>query len=177
MAGLNPLDEKELSPEMATLVEKFRGDGETANALKIFAHKQDVFAPMWNAYLSLLENGKLDRGLKELVRLKIAQNNDCSPYAEKSHVQHASSAVGLSPEKVAAIDHYEVSDKLTRREKLALKFAEKLGIEPEGLDDAFFAMAREEFSDPELMELAHVIATGISFERFLAVWKPRVCSI
>ncbi len=70
-----------------------------------------------------------------------------------------------------------MSDVLTRREKIALKYAEKLGLEPQGLDDAFFAMARDAFSDAELVELSHVIAAGISFERALEVFKPRVCSI
>ena len=66
---------------------------------------------------------------------------------------------------------------LTRREKLALKFAEKLGIEPEGLDDDFFTLLRQEFTDPEIVELAHIIAMGIGFERFLAVWAPRMCAL
>jgi alkylhydroperoxidase family enzyme len=84
---------------------------------------------------------------------------------------------GLSQEKILATSSYEVSNVLDRREKLALKFAEKLGIEPEGLDDEFFDLLRQEFTDPEIVELAHVIAVGIGFERFLAVWKSRACAI
>ena len=86
-------------------------------------------------------------------------------------------APNLTQEKIAATTSYEVSDILDRREKLALKFAEKLGIEPEGLDDEFFDLLRDEFTDPEIVELAHVIAVGIGFERFLAVWEPRVCAV
>lgn len=181
MTILNPIEKDQLSPKMADLVEKFKGDPNYANGLQIFAHKQEVFEPIWTAYLNMLENGKLDRGLKELVRIKIAQNNDCSSYAEKSPLQRSpmrpEPVPGLSQAKIAATSSYEVSDILDRREKLALKFAEKLGIEPEGLDDEFFEHLRQEFTDPEIVELAHVIAVGIGFERFLAVWEPRVCAI
>ena len=181
MTILNPIEKKQLSPRMAQLVEKFKGDPNYANGLQIFAHKQEVFEPIWTAYLNMLENGKLDRGLKELVRIKIAQNNDCSAYAEKSALQRSplrpEPVADLSLEKIAATGSYEVSDVFDRREKLALKFAEKLGIEPEGLDDEFFEQLRQQFTDPEIVELAHVIAVGIGFERFLAVWEPRVCAI
>ncbi len=181
MTVINPIEDEALSTGMATLVEKFKGDPNYANGLKIFAHKQEVFEPIWAAYLNMLENGKLDRELKELVRIKIAQNNDCSAYVEKSSLQRSpmrpEPVPGLDQAKVAEIGSYEISDILDRREKLALKFAEKLGIEPEGLDDEFFDHLRQAFSDPEIVELAHVIAVGIGFERFLAVWEPRVCAI
>ena len=34
-------------------------------------------APFWSAYIELFDGGLLDSRLKELVRIKIAQNNDC----------------------------------------------------------------------------------------------------
>ncbi len=83
----------------------------------------------------------------------------------------------VPPEKSAEVDHYEVSEVLTRREKLALKFADKLGSDPQALDEQFFNLLRQEFSDPEIVELAHVIAMGVGFERFIAVWAPRVCAL
>ena len=181
MTILNPIDKDQLSSGMSEIVNKFTSDPDYANGLQIFAHKQEVFEPIWAAYLNMLENGKLDRALKELVRIKIAQNNDCSSYAEKSPVLSSPMGIGavpgLSQEKILATSSYEVSNVLDRREKLALKFAEKLGIEPEGLDDEFFDLLRQEFTDPEIVELAHVIAVGIGFERFLAVWKSRPCAI
>ena len=66
---------------------------------------------------------------------------------------------------------------LTRREKLALKFADKLGGDPQALDEQFFDLLRQEFTEPEIVELAHVIAMGVGFERFIAVWAPRVCAL
>lgn len=181
MTSPSPVDKPQLRPAMAALVEKFAFDPNYANGLQIFAHKQDVFAPIWAAYVNLLEHGKLDSALKQLVRIKIAHNNDCSAYTEKSGARRnpalPQNVPGLTEEKIAAVSRYEVSDALTGREKLALKFAEKLGIDPQGLDDDFFALLREQFTDAEIVELAHIIAVGIGFERFLAVWEPRVCAL
>lgn len=78
---------------------------------------------------------------------------------------------GLSEDKIAEIDNYEVSDRLTRREKLALKFAEKMGIEHRAVDDNFFTLLRNEFTDPEIAELAIVISVCIGWGRLLSVFK------
>ncbi len=181
MSSLKPLDASQLSPAMAALIEQPGSDRDHLTGLHMFAHKQEVFAPIWAAYIDLLEHGKLERSLKELVRAKIAQNNDCSSYASKSVPRRAlplgQAAPESTDEKLAAVGCYEVSTHLSGREKLALRFAEKLGIEPEGLDDEFFALLRQEFSDAEIVELGHVIAVGIGFERFLSVWEPRVCAL
>jgi len=45
------------------------------------------------------------------------------------------------------------------------------------LDEQFFTLLRQEFSDAEIVELAHVAAMGVGFERFIAVWAPRVCAL
>ena len=78
---------------------------------------------------------------------------------------------------MAAVDHYEISEVFTRCEKLVLKFADKLGNDQRALDEKFFDLMHQEFSDPEIMELAHVIAMGVGFEHFIAVWAPRVCAL
>jgi hypothetical protein len=36
---------------------------------------------------------------------------------------------------------------------------------------------REEFSDPEIVEMAHIAAMGVGFERCIAVWTPRICAL
>jgi alkylhydroperoxidase family enzyme len=178
MAGIDPVDDDKLSPGMMALVRRFRDDPDYVNGLKIFAHKPEIAEIIWSGYVQLLDNGKLPRELKELVRIKLARNNDCSPYAIKSGGTGHHRALPKSlTAKSAEVDHYELSEVLTRREKLALKFADKLGGDPQALDEQFFDLLRQEFSEPEIVELAHVIAMGVGFERFIAVWAPRVCAL
>jgi alkylhydroperoxidase family enzyme len=78
---------------------------------------------------------------------------------------------GLTEKKIKEIENYEVSKTLTRREKLALKFAEKMGIEHQSIDDKFFTLLREEFSDAEIAEMSIVISVCIGWGRLLSVFK------
>jgi alkylhydroperoxidase family enzyme len=78
---------------------------------------------------------------------------------------------GLTENKIKEIENYEVSKTLTRREKLALKFAEKMGIEHQSIDDKFFTLLREEFSDAEIAEMSIVISVCIGWGRLLSVFK------
>jgi len=181
MTTLNTVDNHQLNSKMIALLEKFNSVEHYANGLRIFAQKQEVFEPIWTAYVEMLEHGKLDRELKELIRAKIAENNECSPYAEKRKKIKPPILLKEITEtmkgKLDEVGSYETSTIFSCREKLAIKFAEKLGVEPESLDDKFFFELRKEFTDPEIVELGHVSAVGIGFERFLAVWTPRICDI
>lgn len=77
MARLNPIEEAKLTPGMAALVERVKYDRNYYNGLKIFAHSQEFVEPVWRAYIDMFEDGLVDSRLKELVRIKVAQNNDC----------------------------------------------------------------------------------------------------
>ena len=77
MARLKPIVEDKLKPKMAELVERVKFDPGYYTGLKVFAHSQEFVAPMWTAYVNMFENGLIDSRLKELMRIKIALNNDC----------------------------------------------------------------------------------------------------
>jgi alkylhydroperoxidase family enzyme len=78
---------------------------------------------------------------------------------------------GLNEERIAEIPNYEFSQVLTRREKLALKLAEKMGIEHQAVDDAFMTLLQNKFSDPEIVELSIVISICVGWGRLLSVFK------
>jgi len=78
---------------------------------------------------------------------------------------------GLTEERIAEIPNYELSEVLTKREKLALKLAEKMGIEHQAVDDDFMTLLRSEFSDAEIVELSIVISICIGWGRLLSVFK------
>ena len=72
---------------------------------------------------------------------------------------------GATEEKIGAIND-ESSDLLTSRERAALRFAEKLAIDHQKIDDAQWAELREHFSEAELIELAAHTTLYIGFGRF-----------
>ena len=77
MARLKPIEEENLNPRMADLVDRVKFDPGYYTGLKVFAHSQEFVEPMWTAYVDMFENGLLDSQLKELMRIKVALNNDC----------------------------------------------------------------------------------------------------
>ena len=78
---------------------------------------------------------------------------------------------GLTEDKIAELENYDFSQTLTRREKLALKFAEKMGVEHQSVDDEFFALMRTEFTEEEIVELSIVISICIGWGRLLSVFR------
>jgi alkylhydroperoxidase family enzyme len=78
---------------------------------------------------------------------------------------------GLTEERIGEIPNYEFSEVLTKREKLALKLAEKMGIEHPAVDDDFMILLRSEFSEAEIVELSIVISICIGWGRLLSVFK------
>ena len=77
MARLSLVDEKQMSPQFAQLVERVRGADGYVNFLSMMAHRQEVVEPMWKAYVDMFEEGIVEPPLKELVRIKIASLNGC----------------------------------------------------------------------------------------------------
>ena len=74
---------------------------------------------------------------------------------------------GLTEEMVADLADFEQAD-FSEREKLALRFAERMALDHHRLDDAFFTDLREGFSDAEILELGMITGQFIGFGRLLA---------
>jgi alkylhydroperoxidase family enzyme len=72
---------------------------------------------------------------------------------------------GATEAKVAAI-HDESSELLTPRERVAIKFAEKLAIDHHKIDDALWEELRERFTEAEIIELVAHATLYIGFGRF-----------
>ena len=71
---------------------------------------------------------------------------------------------GATEAKIAAIDD-ESSDLLTARERAAVKFAEKLAVDHQKVDDAFWSELRAHFTEAEIIELAAHATVYIGFGR------------
>jgi alkylhydroperoxidase family enzyme len=72
---------------------------------------------------------------------------------------------GATEAKIAAIDD-DSSDLLTGRERAALRFAEKLGVDHHKVDDSLWAELRSHFSEAEVIELVAHTTLYIGFGRF-----------
>jgi alkylhydroperoxidase family enzyme len=72
---------------------------------------------------------------------------------------------GATEAKIAAIND-ESSDLLSARERAAIRFAEKLAVDHQKVDDAQWAELRSHFSDAEIIELVAHTTLYIGFGRF-----------
>lgn len=76
---------------------------------------------------------------------------------------------GVTNEVVQALAIFEDSALFSAREKLALRFAERMALHHQGVNDAFFHELRHEFSPAEILELGMMIGLFIGYGRLLAV--------
>lgn len=70
---------------------------------------------------------------------------------------------------VAALCDYENHPEFSSREKLALRFAERMALHHQSIDDTFFGELRKEFSPAEIIELGMLTGLFIGYGRLLAV--------
>ena len=87
---------------------------------------------------------------------------------------------GLTEEKIAQLENYQDSPAFSPREKSAIRYAEKLAVDHDSIDnDEFFIGLQQHFSDAEIVELSIVIGFDIAFGRLLRVFDadPKTCEL
>lgn len=62
---------------------------------------------------------------------------------------------------------YEKSDQFTRREKIALRYADAIMYDPAQADDALWRDLHEEFTEPQLVELGYWVGFTFGGQRWL----------
>ncbi|PYM99820.1 MAG: hypothetical protein DME07_18520 [Candidatus Rokuibacteriota bacterium] len=71
----------------------------------------------------------------------------------------------MTEAKIAAIDD-ETSTLLTPRERAGIRFAEKLAVDHQKVDDALWSEIRRHFTEAEIVELVAHATLYIGFGRF-----------
>ena len=82
-------------------------------------------------------------------------------------------ANGPEPDEAfyAAVADYRTSQIFSERERLAIEYAERTGLDPQGLarDEAFWARFKAAFSDEEIVDLTYCVAGWIGLGRAVHV--------
>ena len=68
---------------------------------------------------------------------------------------------------MSELDNYKESDKFTHREKIALEYCDAIMDNPLYADDELWALLKEEFTEPELVELGYYIGFTSGGQRWL----------
>jgi alkylhydroperoxidase family enzyme len=78
MARLTVLERNELTPAVAKYAERAAAGGsEQALMFQVLGHRPEMVESFMQFYLRAHTSGVVSATLKELVRLKVAQLNDC----------------------------------------------------------------------------------------------------
>ena len=107
----------------------------------------------------------LEGSLIELVKTRASQINGCA-YCVHMHTRDAR-AQGETEERLYLLSAWRESPLYTDRERAALAWTESLTrLADTGASDADYALAREQFSEEELVKLTLLIATINAWNRF-----------
>lgn len=68
---------------------------------------------------------------------------------------------------------YEKSDQFTRREKIALRYADAIMYDPAQADDALWRDLHEEFTEPQLVELGYWVGFTFGGQRWLTTLSAK----
>jgi len=129
--------------------------GKPGNAQKALAHRPEMLKNFLGFYGSVGKS--LDRKLYELIYIRVSLINGCR-YCTQHHVT-SSKRVGLTAEDWAALQVGDYSG-FDNKARIALTYIEKLTRAPQSITDTDFVPLREQFSEPEIVDI-HLL-TGLA---------------
>jgi uncharacterized peroxidase-related enzyme len=139
------------SPEVQEIYEKTLR-GKPGNAQKALAHRPEMLKNFLSFYASV--GRSLDRKLYELIYLRISMINGCY-YCTQHHIA-SSKRAGLTAEDRSALEAGDYK-RYSEKERVALSYVEKLTRTPHDISDAGFAPLKEEFTEPQIVDI-HLLA-------------------
>jgi len=133
---------------------------------RILAHVPAYAKAVLRAMLMSHAEGNVDHRLKEIVRVQLARFAG-DPYFSRLRSRRALEA-GLDE---AAIDagsgDYDDDPRFTEAEKLALRYADQMYLDPGKVDAAFYGELKKHYSEAQIMELGAFIALHYGMQVFM----------
>ena len=165
MARISRLGRREVSEAVGEIYDRYvRQRGNVPNMFRTVAHRPEILQTMIAHMEAVLNTGTLPTSLKELVIVRTSQMNNCE-YCLASHSLLAKK-LGYSDAQIAELPHFESSNSLTEREKVALRLAERLTRNERPLDDTELDELKAHFTEGEIVELMAASGLFNYFNRF-----------
>ena len=175
MTHIPPLGIGEVrDPALKDLIERCERVGVPGSLFPlILARAPDHAKAVLNAMLLSHTGGDIDHRLKEIIRVQLARRAG-DPYF--SALRSAPAVLeGLEETAIeAGCDDYERSLLFTEKEKWALRYADRMYVNPESVDAAFYGGMKQHYSEAEIMELGAFIALWYGMQVFMRTLGPRV---
>jgi AhpD family alkylhydroperoxidase len=149
---------------MARIALPDNGNLDVINALSMV---RPELAQAVHGFDAAVAGSPLDPRLHELVRMRVAQINQCTVCL--AWRTPAAVEAGLGDDVLTAVDRYRELDELSAGEKAAVEFAERFSTDSAGIDDDLLARLGEHFSPADIVELTLVTSKYVAFGRFMQV--------
>jgi alkylhydroperoxidase family enzyme len=165
MAAIEPVPWDGLTPDLRVLIREARESRALSSDLpvRIWAHRPRLAEAQLRLHAEIHEGRLLDGRLMELVRLRIADLNDCRA------CQVARKSDDVSDQDVACLSADD--PRFTPREAAALRFAELFATDHRAIDDQVLAGLGRHFSAAEIVELGMFTALMLGAGRLAGVLR------
>ncbi len=152
-------DDPEVNDRLRETVEGWYGDSAFFGAM---AHRPELLERFMETFEAFAA-GSFDPELLELARLRVAAAHQCA-YCATVRTRDVEEAV--APKEAAVFGEAVDTGALSRREALAVRFADQMSENPQRITDAFFEELREVFTEEEVVELALFLSLEVGLDRF-----------
>lgn len=168
MARIRLAEDHEIRPDILETIKGLEASSTgDMSTLRVLAHRPDIMRGFLGFYMPLQSEGLLGRKLVELVRMAVAQVNQCSTCLSGQYADAVEA--GVTPELVGALPYAEDSDRFTPAERAAVVFARKMATNHWEVNDDDFASLYVHFDEKQVVELLMDVAQFIGIGRMFAV--------
>ena len=165
MSRISKLEQSDVTPDMSALYDKiFAQRGNVPNMFRTMAHRPEIFSTMMAHFSAVLHTGTVSTKLKELIIVRTSQIN-VTPYCLASHTSLAR-GLGWSDDQLDHLSDWQTREDFTPAEKAAIRLAEAVTTNSNGISDEQFADLKTFYSDGEIVELLCSIGLFNYFNRF-----------
>jgi AhpD family alkylhydroperoxidase len=142
-------------------------DGIIPESHRLMLLNKDMGKALSGLSQAIYEKSPLDKRVREAVRMRIAQINQCLICLGFRFPELQ--ALGVDEAFYSAVADWRNSAIFSDKEKLAIEYSELFAQNHLSINDAFFARLRQHFSDEEIFVLTGTIAGLIANGRMMQV--------
>lgn len=173
MSVITPLVPAQIrDAELDALVARARALGvPNAHFAGILAHVPEYAKALLRALLMSHAEGNVEHRLKEIIRMLLTRHSGDAYFAALRSTR--AQATGLDEATIAAgCDDYERSTLFSEKEKWALRYADRMYMNPASVDADFYAAMKQHYTEAEIMELGAFIALHYGMQVFMRTLGP-----
>jgi AhpD family alkylhydroperoxidase len=141
-------------------------EGDGPEVMRALAMRPDLAAAV-QTYDTAVWKSTLDWRLHELVRMRVAQINECTVCLAWRTPEAV--AAGVTEELLAGVDGSFGLDQYSDAERVALEYTTRYCTDSARIDDGMIERMKEHFDSGEIVELTLVISKYVAFGKFMQV--------